>query len=100
MSDEENKYVEKTEYFACDCKFAGHLMVVTLLQENNTKFHWNHNDLTFHIQMNKYLPWYKRLKSGIMYIFGYGGSNHWSETVIQKKDLPSLKAIIEEFEQG
>lgn len=81
-----------TEVFQCDCTSLDHIMVVDFLSDEG------YEELTFHLQLNQFNPWYTRIWYALKYIFNQNNNKcHWSDIVIKKEDLPRLKTIIERY---
>jgi hypothetical protein len=85
--------IDKNECFRCSCgDSVDHMMVVHIYAQDDYK------DLSFHLQMNEYLPLYSRIIAAFKYIFGFKSRFHWAETIIKNEDISRLKAFIQEYE--
>ncbi len=105
-NDMNDKDIEITEYFECDCYSNNHLMSVKYYKEglsDEQKEKWPEQELwewiSFNVQMSPYLPWYKRIWYGLKFMIGlqdHGCS--WSETLIEKKeDAGRMISLLKKF---
>ena len=53
----------KTHYIECDCGGFGHLARISYFEDDKEYAYLN-------MQLNHYLPWYKRMWYAINYVFG------------------------------
>lgn len=100
-SKEELDEFDKVERFECSCGNWQDFIAVTYSRMDWGPNHGDHrltDDLSLHVQMNHFLPWYKRLVRAILYVFAKDAKwSHWSETLISHKDAIRLKKILEEY---
>ena len=82
---------DKSIHLECECHDKDHLLVVS-------KRYWDNEDYDFivHTQMNHYLPWYKRLKYAVLYLFGMKTAQcHFVDHVLGEKQVKELKEFLE-----
>lgn len=83
-----------TKYLECACDSAEHTLRFTLDVVDN-----EFAEIYVEVQLNQYLPWYKRVYRAVQYIFGYECKyGHFDTTILNNKNIPQLKDILEEFE--
>lgn len=75
----------------CSCNSIVHTIVCRIeIYEDDV-------DLTLNVQMQP-LPWYKRIASGLKYIFGnYSSMPRWEETLLSRKESEKLVKFLNEF---
>lgn len=79
-------------YFECRCTDFGHVFRLTLDPDDG--------DLYLDVNLDCYLPWYKRMWVAIKYVFGYHHScASYDSTIIKYEDLPRMKDIFDRSEQ-
>lgn len=97
----DTKFVDKTEYFQCACHSIDCLWAINLQIDKyrpGTKEEYFEKDLYVFMQLNHWMPWYKRLYHGIRYILGMKPLKYsWGETVFQEKDIDRLLALLNEY---
>jgi hypothetical protein len=84
--------------FMCECGDSQDQIIMRLFVDDFSETNDNKNDLeepcvyaTFHL--NKF-PFWKRLKLGIKYIFGYGCKyGNFGEVIIKPTDYPKMQEI-------
>lgn len=90
------------KYFSCECNNPEHAMLVSyydddieftekrILDGKNVDC-WPMPELTFNVQMNPYLGFWKRLWVGIKYILGIQSKYmHWNVCVIREEQIDNL----------
>lgn len=100
--DDDGEFTRQ-EFFICECgAWQDHVVVeydrtnLGLKYENDDPFFLD--TLTFHVQMNHFLPWYKRLMRAALYVFAKDAKwYHWSETMITNEDAIRMREILSEF---
>lgn len=81
---------EKDEIFICDCYSVEHQLI---LRQDPDSF----DDIYVYIHLNKERKFWKRLKHGVKYIFGYKSRfGAWDEFIVNKKDWSRLRDIIDD----
>lgn len=92
----------KQEFFVCSCGNWQDMVVVEYDRSDwGEKFDDEHrldDTLYFHVQMNHFLPWYKRAWRAIMYVFARDAKwIHWSESLVTKDDAIRMREILTEY---
>ena len=92
----------KQEFFVCDCHNWQHNIVVEVDRMDwGEKFDDDRrleDSLSFHVQMNHFLPWYKRAARAVLYIFAKDAKwYHWSETLVSKSDAIRMRELLTEY---
>ena len=64
--------LKKIELFECACYLPNHMFYVSKYDDED--------EFYFHVQLNNWLPWYKRIYYAVKYIFG--GDCGWDETIL------------------
>lgn len=83
-----NEDNEKIQSLICDCGYYGHQINFTTFPPEGHEEIDNNVYITIHLE--KYGFW-KRLKYGIRYIFGYDTPNgHYSDMITSKQDLRNI----------
>jgi hypothetical protein len=94
----------RQEFFVCSCgAWQDHIVVEydrtnlkNFSEEEGEPFYLD--DLSLHVQMNHFLPWYKRLARAVLYVFAKDAKwYHWSETMLTKEDAARLRDVLTEF---
>lgn len=81
------------EIFICECNSTEHQMVAYL--DPNP----NYNIVYLHVKLNKYGFW-KRIKKGIKYIFGYASRyGEWDEFIINPEDASKFRRLADFLEK-
>jgi len=79
----------RRETFECECLSHKHLVKFVLDDEDNF--------LSVIVNLNNWLPWYKRILVGIKYILGLPTNYHeFDEVILQQKDIQRLQEILTE----
>ena len=87
----------KKIYIQCACHSIEHLLVASI-EDFSTKKHPKDIMFYFDIQLNHYLPWYKRVFLAIKYAFGFKSSiGHWDNIIIFPEDAVELKNLLVEY---
>ncbi len=90
----------KQEFFVCSCGNWQDHIVMELDRSNwGEQFDGMLDDsLHLHVQMNHFLPWYKRAWRALMYVFARDAKwIHWSETMIKKSDAIRMRELLTEY---
>jgi len=75
----------------CKCSDVGHLVVL-----ERTEWEGEEPNLYLYLQLNHYLPFYKRVWNAIKYIFGtIDHQCHWSGTLITDESAKNLQTLLE-----
>lgn len=86
MSD---KLVFKKEVFLCDCGAPEHQFIVT----------WDtdpmEHDMYVEVRLNNYLPWYKRIRAALGFIFKKGEANY-DVVILNKDDQDRLAGVLKQ----
>ena len=87
---------DKVLYIECGCLSKEHLMVAELNDfGDKEKPFW---DLSFHIQMNHWAPWWKRIWYAVKYAFAIAPSNyHWDSVMVEADRARDLRDLIDEY---
>jgi hypothetical protein len=89
----------RSEYFACSCHNPECVVAVDLYISPADDKYPEIRDLCFHVQLNRWQPWYKRLWNAIGYVWcGQSKYYHWAETYLKKEDIARLRSLLDEFE--
>lgn len=88
---------DRHEFFDCECHSPHHLMRVSIFQWVDEPTCVADVDLTFDVQAQPYLPWYKRVWVAVRYVLNGNGSDWYSSTLLNQ-NLPRLKAVIQDYE--
>jgi hypothetical protein len=91
-----SNHKDRIEYFLCDCGSREHLMVAEIIDWTSPDLPKEY-ELMFSLQLNHYLPWYKRVWFGIKYIFGIKLQTWYDVVLIQKKDAELLKDLVDDY---
>ena len=87
-------YPDESVYIQCDCHSHDHLLVAELahfpLEDGGDR-----NMFSFGVQMNHYLPWWRRIWVAIKYAFGgacdYG---HWDCVIVTHENALALEGLL------
>ncbi len=86
------------EHFDCDCTSPDH-QVIFSAWENDDKA-WD-EEMFVHVSLNESLPWYKRVREAVRYVFGLPASRwHYDDVVLKKEDAERMRAFLDKFIQG
>jgi hypothetical protein len=86
----EQDQLTETEIFVCGCHSF----------EHQTKFIYNEEDniLYVYIHLNNYDSFWKRLLTGIKYIFGYSSRfGEWDEFIFKEEDQEKLRKFLNQI---
>lgn len=90
MSEDNQPDIEneerKVELFNCGCNTPEHIFYVSKYKDEPEFF--------FEVQLNNWLPWYKRIYYAIRYVFG--GDCGWDETILEPEDTKRLIKFLKE----
>ncbi len=90
------RYEDQRVYIQCDCYSHEHLLVVEL-GDFSSEDRPDHM-LSFGIQMNHYLPWWKRVWVAIRYIAGAESIfGHWDSVIVPERKAAELKRLIDDY---
>ena len=84
--------MEETEIFVCDCHSF----------EHQVKFMYDEEDreLYLYVHLNNHDGFWKRLVTGIKYIFGYSSRfGEWDQFIFQEKDEVKLREFLNEIKR-
>lgn len=92
---------DKVERFECSCGNWQDFIAVTYSRMDWDEDHGEsrlHDSLSFHVQMNHFLPWYKRAWRAILYVFAKDAKwYHWSETLVSHQDAIRMRDLLNEY---
>lgn len=80
----------------CDCGSPDHMVVLDV-------WHWDafnppHSELSVHIRLDEYLPWWKRLWLAARYAMtGKTQRYWWAETAIRDADAERLRGFLDAY---
>jgi hypothetical protein len=86
------------EFFVCKCGNVEDHVIFEVV-----RYKWNDDeicdhDLTVHVQMNHFLPWYKRLYRAFLYVIAKNSTwYHYSETLISVEDAVRMRDILDKY---
>jgi hypothetical protein len=91
----------KTEYFDCSCHLPEHAVRFMLqpgyLPDEKDKFGMT-PEFYAEVQLNNFLPWYRRLLPAVKYMFGRQAScGHWDCWLLKPEDTDRLHNLIVEY---
>ena len=78
--------VKKIELFECACYLPNHMFYVSKYDDED--------EFYVHVQLNNWLPWYKRIYYAVKYIFG--GDCGWDETILGEEGTKRLIKFLSE----
>jgi len=85
-----SKNEPKHELFLCDCFSADHQMIFTYVEDEN----WE--DVYVNVHLNHYFPFWKRIKIGIKYIFGWKSRyGSFDEFIFHPGDSKKLQKVVD-----
>lgn len=78
----------KFEAVNCECGSADHVMLVA-------ERSFDDDEVYVCVQMNTYLPWYRRVVQAVRYVLGVGETKyHWAETILGPQERKQLVALL------
>ena len=81
--------LENKHYIDCLCESPDHMIRIS----------YDDDDCWVEVQLNYYLPWYKRVWNALRYIFGaqpkWGG--HWDVTLLDVRKAIEVRNILSEY---
>lgn len=83
--------IEK-HFVHCDCGHHDHLIVFEVWDSPDEL----PNEFLVHTTMNHFLPWYKRIKRAIEYIFGVQHITH-VESIVNEEEMIKLKSFLNKY---
>ena len=90
--DNDSKVGFEELFLSCDCFSDEHILRYTYYQDDE----WE--ELYTHIALHQYRNFWKRLWTGIKYIFGYESRyGHWDCVSLTKKDAIRLRDFLNSF---
>ena len=76
--------------FECACHHNEHLFTITFDSEDKLAY--------VEIQLNHYLPWWRRCLIGLKYMRGFKSKyGYWSETVLDTPSTKKLEKLLKTF---
>ncbi len=90
------KYLQ-SELFECICRGDEHTLKFTFAIETDSK----QSEVYTALHLNDYQVWYKKLWTGIKYVFGYRCKyGHWDVFTLKRSDVTRLRKLLQEFEEA
>lgn len=77
-------------YVECDCRDDAHLFKLVYVPGDN----YGVGNVCLSVQMNQYLPWYKRVWQALRYVFGAESRfGHWDTTCMEPDRVQALHSF-------
>lgn len=87
----------EAKYFDCSCMSPEHTVRFVVMLDNEVP---ERSDLNLEIQLNHYLPWYRRIVPAIKFLFGWRDlQNEYDTVVFKREDVVRLKEFLQSFEE-
>lgn len=86
MNDENDL---RTTYFECQCRSPEHTI----------RFWYDAREveLSTEVQLNHYLPWWKRVLAAVKYVFGISTYPHFDSFIMKSDDVERLMKLCQEY---
>jgi hypothetical protein len=86
------------EHFDCECSSPDHQVIFTAWEGDSDV--WD-EEMFVHVSLNESLPWYKRVREAVRYVFGLPAVRwHYDDVVLNKDKAERMRAFLDKFIQG